>query len=185
MQFIEIGIEGAFVVEMEKREDHRGFFARSYCSDEFSKIGINEPFVQVNNSLSLEKGTLRGLHYQVAPFEEVKLVRAIQGEIYDVVLDLRPESATYRAWRSVILSSENRKMMVVPKGCAHGFYTLQENSELLYMVTKSYSPSHERGVRWDDPSFKIEWPKAPRVISDRDRLHPLFEDSHSLQGSFQ
>lgn len=163
------GVEGAWLIEPEKRGDERGFFARVFCAREFAERGLVTQFVQVNNSLSAERGTLRGLHYQLPPAAETKLVRCVRGALYDVVLDLRQESPTFTRWYGAELSAANRRMMYVPKGCAHAFLTLVDDAEVLYFVDAFYAPKLERGVRWDDPRFKIEWPIAPVVMSEKDR----------------
>ncbi len=181
MIFTETSIPGAYVIELEPRGDERGFFARVYCEREFTEQGLSTNFVQVNNSLSAVKGTLRGMHYQLAPSAETKLVRCIRGALWDVVLDLRPDSGTFGKWYGAELTADNRKMMYVPKGCAHGFITVTENSEVLYFVDAFYAPQLERGVRWDDPRFGIEWPTAPHLISERDQQHPNFDPEHHLQ----
>jgi dTDP-4-dehydrorhamnose 3,5-epimerase len=173
-------ISGAYVVELERRGDARGFFARAFCVNEFASHGLETQFVQANMSGSAETGTLRGMHYQLAPADEVKLIRCIAGVVWDVVLDLRPTSPTFGRSYGAELSAENRQAMYVPSGCAHGFLTLQPNSEVFYLVNKVYSPALERGVRWDDPRFKIPWPSSPDVISDRDLAHPDFEPAQHL-----
>lgn len=175
MQFTPTPLKGAFLIDLEKRSDERGFFARLFCREEFAKHGLETEFLQANNSLSIEKGTLRGLHYQLAPMEEVKLVRCIQGSFYDVILDLRPESKTFGKYFGEVLSQENRRMMYVPRGFAHGFLTLEPNSEVLYMVSQPYSKTLERGIRWNDPNFNISWPENPKVVSERDSSHPDFD----------
>ncbi len=174
MQFHKTPLRGAYVIDLDKREDERGFFARFYCTSEFAKLGLESDFIQVNNSLSVKQGTLRGLHYQVAPREEAKLVRCIRGALWDVILDLRPDSETFGKWYGQELTADNRRMMYVPKGFGHGFVTLEDNTEALYMVSEVYSSTHERGIRWNDPRFKIEWPFQPIVISDKDKEHPNF-----------
>lgn len=180
MQFTPLPLKGAFLIDLEKRSDERGFFARLFCKEEFDKHGLETEFMQSNNSLSTEKGTLRGLHYQLHPMEEVKLVRCIQGSFYDVILDLRTDSKTFGQYHGEVLSQDNRRMMYVPKGFAHGFLTLEPHSEVLYMVSQPYSKSLERGVRWNDPQFNIAWPECPIVISDRDRHHPDFDPNYHL-----
>jgi len=175
MVFTETAIPGAFVIELEKRGDDRGFFARAFCEREFVQHGLSSRFVQVNNSLSAASGTLRGMHYQLAPKPETKLVRCIRGALYDVVLDLRAGSATFGKSLGVELSAENRKMMYVPKGFAHGFITLRDDTEAFYFVDEFYAPEAERCIRWDDPRFRIEWPRAPSVISDKDRNQKDFD----------
>jgi dTDP-4-dehydrorhamnose 3,5-epimerase len=180
MHFISTPLQDAFLIELNKREDERGFFARLFCSDEFSRNGLESSFIQANNSLSTDQGTLRGLHYQLASAAETKLVRCIQGSLFDVILDLRDSSPTFGNWFGTILSQENRKMMYVPKGFAHGFLTLAPNSEVIYLVSAPYSKELERGIRWNDPRFHIEWPEPPRVISERDAKHPDFEPNYHL-----
>lgn len=174
MQFHKTPLQGSFIIEPELRGDSRGFFARQFCSKEFKKMGLDTNFVQVNNSLSKEEGTLRGMHYQLSPHAETKVIRCIQGALWDVILDLRESSKTFGKWFGETLTAENRKMMVAPKGFAHGFLTLEPNTEVLYLVSEYYTPEAERGVRFDDPSFSIDWPKKPTVVSERDLTHPLF-----------
>ena len=170
MLFIETKIKGAFVVELEKYSDDRGFFSRAWCQKEFKEQGINSRFVQANIGFSKNSGTIRGIHYQIAPFEEAKLVRCIRGAIFDVVLDLRPELPSFKQWFGIELSDENRKMLYVPEGCAHGYQTLVDNTEVFYQVSQVYSPESERGIRWNDPEFDIEWPiDEDLVISEKDQ----------------
>jgi dTDP-4-dehydrorhamnose 3,5-epimerase len=178
--FKETTIPGAFIVGLEPRGDARGFFARAFCTSEFGAQGLETQFVQANMSGSAETATLRGMHYQLAPADEVKLIRCINGAVWDCVLDLRPRSPTFGRWYGAELSAENRLAMYVPSGCAHGFLTLQPDSEVFYLVNKLYTPALERGVRWNDPRFRIEWPSAPKVISDRDNAHPDFEPAPNL-----
>lgn len=180
MQFTKTGIPGAYLIDIDKREDDRGFFARAFCSDEFAAHGIESAFLQANNSASHKKGTLRGLHYQLEPSSETKVIRCIKGSVFDVVLDLRKNSQTQGKWFGAILSQENRKSMVVPRECAHGFLTLEDDSEVFYLVSNVYSKELERGIRWDDPAFKIEWPFVPTVISERDQNHPFFDPQYHL-----
>jgi dTDP-4-dehydrorhamnose 3,5-epimerase len=168
MIFTETPIAGAFLVDLEKRGDDRGFFARAFCEKEFAAHGLATQYVQVNNSLSAQQGTLRGLHYQLAPKAETKLVRCIRGAIYDLILDLRPGSATFGQSFGADLTAQNRRMMYVPKGFAHGFITLTDDTEALYFVDEFYAPEHERGVRWNDSRFNLTWPIAPVVLSDKD-----------------
>lgn len=175
-------LKGVYLIDLEKRGDERGFFARAFCTEEFWKHGLETTFVQANDSLSLEQGTLRGMHYQLPPFAETKLVRCISGSLYDVVLDLREESPTFGQSFGATLTAENRTMMYVPRGCAHGFLTLEPHTEVFYMVSNLYSPDYERGVRWNDPKFNIPWPTMPRVVSDRDNSHPDFNPIHHLGG---
>lgn len=182
MLFKETPLKGAYTIELEKREDDRGFFARFFCVEEFKKHGLPDRFVQINNSLSVHKGTLRGLHYQLAPKGETKVVRCVQGSLYDVILDLRPNSPTFGQSFGAELSAKNRTMMLVPEGFAHGFLTLEDNSEALYLVNEFYAAPLERGIRWNDPKFQIVWPAQPKIISDKDAKHPDFNPSHHLLG---
>lgn len=174
MIFNETPLLGVYIIELEKRGDERGFFARFYCQKEFINLNLDTNIVQINNSLSAYKGTLRGMHYQLSPNAETKIVRCIRGSLYDVILDLRPESPTFKRWFGIELTAENRKMLYVPKGFAHGFITLEDNTEALYLVTEFYSPLNERGIRWDDKEFNIEWPITPNIISEKDQNHPNF-----------
>jgi dTDP-4-dehydrorhamnose 3,5-epimerase len=173
--FTETALRGAFVVELDPLRDERGFFARSWCANEAADHGIDPRVVQCNVSFNRAKGTLRGLHYQVAPHAEAKLVRCTQGAVHDVIVDLRPDSPTYLGHVGLLLSAENRKMLFVPEGFAHGFLTLADDSEVFYQMSEFYSPVAARGVRWDDPAFAIEWPAPVAVISDRDRSYPDFD----------
>jgi dTDP-4-dehydrorhamnose 3,5-epimerase len=168
MKFEPLELEGAYLIDLQKHGDDRGFFARVFCDEEFQALGLKSRIVQVNNSLSVSKGTLRGMHYQVAPHAEVKVVRCIKGSLLDVILDLRPDSETFGRYSCAELSAENRRMMYVPEGFAHGFQTLQDETEALYFVTERYSPDSERSVRWNDPKFRIEWPLVPTVLSEKD-----------------
>lgn len=152
-----------------------------FCTNEFKDKGLETTFVQANNSLSCAQGTLRGMHYQLEPHAETKIVRCIQGSLYDVILDIRPDSSTFGQWFGAELSKENRSMMYVPKGFAHGFITLQPNTEILYFVSTQYSQPDERGIRWNDPRFAIAWPAEPQVLSDRDIKHPDFDPHHHLK----
>jgi len=174
MKFIPTPLNCAFVVELEKRGDDRGFFARAFCEKEFAAAGLPARFVQVNNSLSAQRGTLRGMHYQAKPHEEAKVVRCTQGAVWDVMVDLRPESATFKRWQGVELSAANRRALYIPEGLAHGFQTLTDDAELLYLMSEFYHPESARGVRWDDPAFRIEWPLQDPHMSERDRTYPLF-----------
>lgn len=180
MRFQPTPLEGAHLIELEPKEDERGFFGRLFCADKLAEQGLCSNFVQANHSYSKEKGTLRGLHYQLSPNDEVKIVRCIRGSFYDLILDLRPESPSFGQSFGAVLNEKNHKMMYVPKGFAHGFLTLEPNSEVLYFVSQFYAPEKERGVRWDDPKFQIAWPEKPIVISDRDRTHPDFSASYHL-----
>ena len=175
MKFNQSPLAGAYTIELEKRGDERGFFARFFCTDEFSEQGLCSSFAQINNSLTGNKGTLRGMHYQMMPSAEVKVVRCISGSLYDVILDLRPDSPTFGQWFGETLSAENRRMMYCPKGFAHGFITLEENTEAFYLVSDPYAPDLERGMRFNDPRFNIEWPIDPVEISDKDNTWPDFD----------
>jgi dTDP-4-dehydrorhamnose 3,5-epimerase len=170
--FRETELRGAFVIEFQKRSDERGFFARTWCEREFAAAGLGVRFVQANVSRTWRRGTIRGLHYQAAPFEEAKLVRCARGTIYDVVVDLRPESPTYRRWVGVELTGDGCRMLYVPEGCAHGFQTLEDDSEVVYQVSQFYTPDAERGVRYNDPCFNIVWPLEVTVVSAKDRSWP-------------
>lgn len=174
MKFEKLPLDGAYLIDLEKRGDERGFFARVFCVNEFREHGLATEFVQVNNSSSADVGTLRGMHYQLAPAAETKLVRCIKGSLWDCIVDVRPESATYGKWFGAELSAENRRMMYVPMGFAHGFITLEPDTEAFYFVDEFYAPEQERGLRWDDPKIGIEWPREPVVLSDKDRAHPDF-----------
>lgn len=180
MRFEETPLRGVFTIHLERRGDERGFFARVFCANEFSEQGIAATFVQVNNSVSAVKGTLRGMHYQLAPYAETKVVRCIRGAIFDVALDIRPDSPTFGQWYGVRLDDENRDMLYVPRGCAHGLLTLEANSEVLYLVDNFYAPDAERGIRFDDPCFGIEWPLEPVELSAKDRSWPDFDPAWHL-----
>jgi len=168
MEFMETSLKGAYLIDIEKKGDDRGFFARVFCRKEFQNMGLSKEFKQVNTSFSALKGTLRGMHYQLMPSAEVKVVRCISGAIFDVILDLRPDSPSYGHWFSKILNSENRLMMYVPRGFAHGFMTLTENTEVFYFSSEFFTPQLEKGIRYDDPNFNIEWPIKPTEISQKD-----------------
>jgi dTDP-4-dehydrorhamnose 3,5-epimerase len=172
--FKETSLKGAFVVELEKLGDERGFFARAWCRNEFETHGLNPRLVQCNVSFNLRKGTLRGMHYQTAPYEEAKLIRCTTGSIFDVIIDVRPGSATFAQHFGIFLTREERTMLYVPEGFAHGFLTLEDNTEVFYQMSEFFAPDNARGFRWDDPRFGIEWPSEVLVISDRDRNYPDF-----------
>jgi dTDP-4-dehydrorhamnose 3,5-epimerase len=167
-------LPGAFVIEPDRRADVRGYFARTFCEKEFADHGLDIRVCQCSVSFNRRKGTLRGMHYQAAPFEEVKVVRCNRGSIYDVIIDLRLNSAAYKQWLGVRLDEENGKMLYIPKGFAHGFQTLADDTEVFYQMSQVFSPEHARGVRWDDPAFSIRWPQDDRIILDRDRNYPDF-----------
>lgn len=172
MRFLAQKIAGVFVVEAEPHRDERGFFTRVYCADEFAKAGIDFASPQINLSGNAKRHTLRGLHYQDPPFAEAKFVRAVRGRAFDVVVDLRPGSPTENAWISVELDSRHQNGVFVPEGCAHGFLTLEDDTDVLYQMGCVFVEGHARGVRWDDPAFAIAWPARPAVISERDAAHP-------------
>lgn len=171
MRFRPLPVEGAFLVEPEPARDDRGFFARTWDRAEFAARGLDPRLEQCSISFNETKGTLRGLHHQVSPHEEAKLVRCTMGAVWDVVLDLRPDSPSYLKWHAEELTPRNRAMMYVPPGCAHGFQTLEDASEVLYLISTPHVPAAARGVRWDDPSFGIGWPMAPTRMSERDRTY--------------
>jgi len=175
MIFTETKLEGVFVIEPERLEDERGFFARTWCQREFKALGLNTHMAQCSISFNQKRGTLRGVHYQVAPHEEVKVVRCTMGAIYDVIIDLRRNSPTFRQWVSLELTAENRMALYIPEGFAHGFQTLEDNAEVLYQMSEFYHPEASMGVRWDDPAFNIRWPQADhRIISQADREYGDF-----------
>ena len=175
MIFTETKLRGAFIIEIEKLEDERGFFSRAWCKKEFEALGLNSSIVQANISFSKKRGTLRGLHYQVSPHEEVKLVRCVRGAIYDVIVDLQKGLPPYKQWLGVELTADNHKMLYVPEGFAHGYQTLTDNTEVCYEVSQFYSPEAELGVRWNDPAFGIEWPvTGTPIISAKDKSWPDF-----------
>jgi len=186
MKFQPTPLKGAYIIEQEPRTDARGFFARGFCSQEFERAGLETRFVQINDALSRQMGTVRGMHYQLGDAAEVKMVRCIQGSLYDVILDLRPDSPTFGQSFGAELSAENRKMMYVPRGFAHGLITLQNDTEAFYLVSQYYSPENERGVRWNDPRFNLQWPIAAKEISEKDGkwpdFDPVFHGTEMLRG---
>ncbi len=175
MKFVETPLKGAYIIKLEPLVDERGFFARTFCKKEFKEIGHLKEFVQFNHSKTVQKGTLRGMHYQVSPSSEIKLIRCIQGEAYDVIVDLRKESPTFLDHLVVVLSEKNMKMIYVPEGFAHGFQTLEDNCQLIYHHTAYYSPEDERGLYYDDPTLNISWPLEPKNLSAKDRSYPLLD----------
>lgn len=180
MRFTPIELKGAYVIELEPIIDQRGFFARSFCQKEFQERGLVSHFVQCNIAWNKGKGTLRGLHYQIAPYAEIKLIRCTCGATYDVIIDLRPESPTYCKWAAVELTPANKKMLYVPEGFAHGYQTLKPNTEVSYWMSNFYLPDAQRGVRWNDPTFAIRWPFPDPILSENDRSLPDFEPQRSL-----
>lgn len=181
MKFRELPLADAYIIEIEKNGDARGFFARIYCRKEFDDLGLDTNIVQMNDSFSQSKGTLRGIHYQLPPKAETKIVRCIKGSLWDVIVDLRKDSPTFGKWHGETLTADNRKMMYVPKGFGHAFVSLEDNTELIYLVTEFYAPEYERTIRWDDPKFSIKWPIEPVVISDKDNNAPDFKTKYHLQ----
>jgi dTDP-4-dehydrorhamnose 3,5-epimerase len=175
MKFSPGRIVGSFVIELEKRGDDRGYFARTWCEREFAEHGLNTRIAQVNVGVSTRAGTLRGMHYQIAPHAEVKVVRCSRGAIYDVALDLRPDSPTFRQWHGCELTQDSGRMLYIPEGCAHGYLTLTDDAELLYFTSQFYAGGSARGVRHDDPAFGIEWPAPVRVVSQADAAWPDFK----------
>jgi dTDP-4-dehydrorhamnose 3,5-epimerase len=173
MQFKETGIAGAWVIDPSPHQDNRGHFLRAWCAKEFSEHGVDFVPVQANMAFSINKGTIRGMHLQVAPAIEAKLVRCTRGAIYDVVLDLRPESPTYGKWYGTELTAENGRMLYVPEVCAHGCQSLEDSTEIHYMASEFFTPTAARGVRFDDPAFAIQWPLLQTIVSDQDRSWPL------------
>jgi dTDP-4-dehydrorhamnose 3,5-epimerase len=175
MTFTETKLAGVYIVDADVFPDERGAFVRAWVPGEFRARGLEDGIAQMSISSNLHRGTIRGLHYQAAPFSEVKIVRAVAGAIFDVAVDLRPASPTYRQWLGVELSAENRRLLYLPAGIAHGYQTLRDASDVLYFVSSTYSPAHQRGVRWNDPAFDVEWPLGPpTMINERDRSFPDF-----------
>ncbi len=180
MDFESLKITDVKLIRHNYLEDERGFFARAFCVKEFAELGLDSGIKQANTSFSLEKGTLRGIHYQLAPKAETKIVRCTRGAIFDVVVDLREDSETFLNWCSVELNSENRNMLYVPKGFGHSFITLEDNTEVTYLVTEVYEPEFERTARWNDPAFKIDWPMSPISISEKDKNARDFDRAYHL-----
>jgi dTDP-4-dehydrorhamnose 3,5-epimerase len=178
--FTETKLSGAYVIEPEKQEDERGFFARMFCQNEFKAHGLNPCVVQCSISFNRRKGTLRGMHYQARPHEEAKLVRCTAGAICDVIVDLRPGSRTFKQWVAVELAAQERKMLYIPEGLAHGFQTLEDDTEVFYQMSEFYHPECAGGVRWNDPTFSINWPLPDPFMSDRDKTYPLWSTTNEL-----
>jgi len=174
MIFTATKLDGAFIIDIQKLEDDRGFFARSFCQREFQEYGLNPNLAQCNISYNRKKGTLRGMHFQAAPFQEAKLVRCTHGAIYDVIIDLRINSFTYKKHVAFTLKANEHRMLYVPENFAHGFLTLEDNTQVFYQMSEFYVPGHDRGFRWDDPEFDIEWPDDIKVISERDSSYADF-----------
>ncbi|HUI06221.1 MAG TPA: dTDP-4-dehydrorhamnose 3,5-epimerase [Verrucomicrobiae bacterium] len=172
MTFTETKLKGAFLIDLKRLQDQRGFFARAWCQKDFEKQGLNPRLAQVNLSFNNKKGTLRGMHFQRAPHQECKLVRCTRGALYDVIIDLRRDSPTYKHWIGVELRADNYRMLFVPEDFAHGYQTIEDNTEVIYQVSRFYAPQSEGGVRYNDPAFGIKWPLAVTMISDKDRAWP-------------
>lgn len=177
MKLTPLKLQGSYLLEPVVHGDHRGFFMESYNDAVMQKIGLNFNFIQDNQSLSAEPGVLRGLHYQLNPKAQTKLIRVLTGAIYDVILDIRRGSPTYGHWVGVILSEYNKRQLLVPRGFAHGFCTLVPNTQVLYKVDEYYSPEHDRGILWNDPALGIDWPTSNPILSDKDERHPLLKDA--------
>ena len=181
MKFTPTPLKDAFLIDLEKKGDDRGFFARLYCREEFLEHGLEPTVIQANNSFSGDKGTLRGMHYQLAPKAEEKVIRCVKGGLFDVIIDVRQDSETFLQHFSIELTEDNRTMLYVPKGFAHGFMTITEDAEALYLATEYYAPDLERGIRYNDPRFEIAWPMDPVIISDKDREHADFDPEIHLK----
>ena len=175
MKFFATPLAGLYVVEIEPRVDMRGFFARGFCMDEFAAHGLDTRIAQANMAFNEKASTLRGMHFQVPPHEEAKYIRCVRGAVYDVAVDIRPQSATYLKWHAAELTADNRRMMCIPRGFAHGYQTLSDNTEVFYLVSEFYHPESDRGLRWDDPALAISWPLPNPILSAKDRMHPLLD----------
>ncbi|MDT7604819.1 MAG: dTDP-4-dehydrorhamnose 3,5-epimerase [Acidobacteriota bacterium] len=185
MIFTETKLKGVFVIELKRFEDERGFFAQTFSAKEFAEHGLNPPVAECNTSLNLRRGTMRGLHFQSPPYAQAKLVRCTAGAVYDCVIDLRPDSTTFKQWTAVELTAQNYLQLYVPEGFAHGFLTLADASEVFYQVSEVYAPHSAGGVRWNDPTFQIEWPIAVEVINERDASYADFQhDSKERHDTF-
>ena len=183
MKFIPTNVVGVMILDIEPHLDDRGFFARTWCQREGEANGLEFETLQCNVSFNLRKGTLRGMHYQIAPFDEVKLVRCTSGALLDVTIDIRPNSRSFARYAAVELTAENRRALYIPKGCAHGFLTLADDTEVFYQMSAVYSAEHSRGFRWDDPFFGVSWPTPIEVISERDRSYPAFVAASTIHTS--
>jgi dTDP-4-dehydrorhamnose 3,5-epimerase len=179
LKLIKTIFEDAYLLEPKIFGDHRGFFMESYNTKHFEELGFSFSFIQDNHSLSVDAGTLRGLHYQLDPYAQTKLVRAVRGALYDVILDIRQGSPTYGQWQGFVLTEENKRQLLVPKGFAHGFCTLVKNTEVIYKVDNYYSAEHDRGIQWNDPKLNIDWPIAEPILSSKDSQHPTFKDAEN------
>lgn len=176
MIFRETSIEGVWIIELEPIEDERGWFARAHCADTFASRGLTSSFAQCSASYNRHRGTLRGLHFQAPPAEEAKLVRCVRGALFDVTVDMRPEAPTYGQWVSVELTADNRRAVLIPEGCSHGFQTLSDDTELFYQISVPYQPELSRGVLWNDPELDIPWPIDQPILSERDRTLPTLSE---------
>ena len=176
MKIVETDLEGCYILEIEKIPDHRGFFARIWDKDMFKKNHLNENFVQSSISFNKKKYTLRGMHFQSNPFEEVKMVRCTKGKIFDVIIDLRTNSNTFKKWISIELSENNLQTVYIPKGMAHGFQTLEDNTEVFYQMSQYFNPEYCKGIRWDDPEFSINWPNKSPILSEKDSKYVDFKE---------
>lgn len=177
MTFTPTALKGSYIIDLSPFADERGWFARYYCKNEFSEIGHDKEWVQLNHSVSYQKGTLRGMHFQVKPYREIKMIRCIAGKIFDVIVDIREKSPTFLQWFGAELSAENKKMLYIPEGFAHGFQCMTDNCELLYHHTEFYQPGAESGIRYDDPKININWPLPVSVLSQRDATHALLDEN--------
>ena len=173
MKFVETSLKGSYIIELEKLEDERGFFTRMWDEEIFQNKKLNSRLVQISLSSNKKKGTLRGMHFQEKPFEETKIVRCVKGKIFDVIIDLRSNSKTYKKWISIELNSNDLKMIYIPEGFAHGFQTLEDNTEVMYQMSNWFSPEHAKGIRWNDQEFNITWPINEPIISKKDQSHEL------------
>ena len=179
MIFTETKLKGAYIIELELIEDNRGFFCRSFCINEFNEYDLNIKIVQCNISYNKQKGTIRGMHFQIPPYQEGKLVQCTKGAIYDVIIDLRPDSSTYKEWFSIELNSNTYQLLYIPEGFAHGFQTLEDNTEVFYQMNQFYHPESSSGVRWDDSAFGVEWPLENPIISEKDMSYQLYKLNHN------
>ena len=175
MKYTQTKIKGVYIITIEPREDSRGYFSRVFAKEELKKQGIPYPIVHINRSLTHAKGTIRGIHYQTKPYQEDKIIQCLSGRVFDVAVDIRRTSPTFGKWVGIELSENNKKMILIPRGCAHGFQTLEDNCLIEYFVTQYYSPSHERGIVYNDPHFAIKWPIRRAILSEKDQNWPLYE----------
>ena len=180
MRFIELPLPGSYLIDLEPEIDERGFFARFFCKNDYDQLGLDSKINQMNNSFSKFKGTIRGIHHQLPPKSETRIVRCLTGSLWDLILDLRKESPTFGKWHGEKISGDSKRMIYIPKGFGHGFMTLEDNTEVLYLTTESYSPEHERVIRWNDPNFGIKWPLNPEVISEKDQNAIDFKEDYHL-----